>query len=130
MSPDAVTQHRDRWALFLDVDGTLLEVAETPQRVHVPERIKQLLVALTVRFDGAVALVSGRSLDDIDRLFSPLRFCVAGFRSCEYRESSGCVTRAPLHAEQLIEVLPRRRLRSSCSRRLSHSALPCSSAMT
>lgn len=130
MSPDAVTQHRDRWALFLDVDGTLLEVAETPQRVHVPERIKQLLVALTVRFDGAVALVSGRGLDDIDRLFSPLRFCVAGFRGCEYRESSGCVTRAPLHAEQLIEVLPRRRLRSSCSRRLSHSALPCSSAMT
>ncbi len=104
MSPDAVTQYRDRWALFLDVDGTLLEVAETPQRVHVPERIKQLLVALTVRFDGAVALVSGRSLDDVDRLFAPLRFCVAGLCGCEYRESSGCVTRSSLHAEQLIEV--------------------------
>ncbi len=104
MSPEAVTQHRDRWALFLDVDGTLLEVAETPQRVHVPERIKQLLVALTVRFDGAVALVSGRSLDDIDRLFAPLRFCVVGLRGCEYRESSGCVTRATPHAEPLIAV--------------------------
>lgn len=102
MSPDAVTQYRDRWALFLDVDGTLLEVAEMPQRVHVSDRIKQLLVALTVRFDGAVALISGRTLDDVDRLFSPLRFCVAGLRGCEYRESSGCVTRAPPPAERLI----------------------------
>lgn len=101
MSPDAVTVHKDRWALFLDVDGILLDVAETPQRVHVSERIKQLLVVLTVQLDGAVALLSGRGLDDVDRLLSPLRFCVVGMHGCEYRESSGCVTRSLLYTQEL-----------------------------
>lgn len=101
MSPHAVTQHGKHWALFLDVDGAWLEVAETPQRIQISEKIKQLLVTLSVRLDGAVALVSGRSLDDVDRLFAPLRFCVAGMWGCEYRESSGCVTRAPLRMEEL-----------------------------
>ncbi len=101
MSPDAVTQQESQWALFLDVDGTLLEVAETPQRVRVPDGIKQLLLALTVRFDGAVALISGRSLDDVDRLFAPMRFCVAGIWGLEYRESSGCVSRPSLHTDRL-----------------------------
>jgi trehalose 6-phosphate phosphatase len=107
MSPDGVTVHKDRWSLFLDVDGILLDAAETPQRGHVSERIKELLVALTVQLDGAVALLSGRSLDDIDRLFSPLRFCAAGVRGCEYRESSGCVTRTPMHVEQLVRTRDR-----------------------
>jgi trehalose 6-phosphate phosphatase len=104
MSPDAVTQNRERWALFLDVNAALAEVAEMPQRLHVFERIKQLLVTLTVRLDGAVALISDRSLDDVDRVFSPLRFCVAGLHGCEYREANGCVTRTPLHSEQLMEA--------------------------
>lgn len=104
MSPDAVTQNRERWALFLDVNAALGEVAEMPQRLHVFERIKQLLVTLTVRLDGAVALISDRSLDDVDRVFSPLRFCVAGLHGCEYREANGCVTRTPLHSEQLMEA--------------------------
>lgn len=63
MSPDAVTRNWGRWALFVDIDGVLLGIAENPVRVHVPvpENIKQLLLTLTVRFDGAVALLSGRS---------------------------------------------------------------------
>lgn len=122
MSPDAVTRDRERWALFLDVDGELLGIAENPDRVHVPEKIKQLLLTLTVQFDGAVALLSGRSLDEVDRLLSPLKFCVAGMHGGEYREACGCVTRAPLHEEQLLEV--RDRLQALVCR-YEHLSLEC-----
>lgn len=94
MSPDAVTRNDGDWALFLDVDGTLLDVAETPQDVHVPEEVKQLLLGLTLRLEGALALISGRCLADIDRLFAPLRFRASGVHGCELREPSGCITRA------------------------------------
>jgi trehalose 6-phosphate phosphatase len=83
-------------ALFLDVDGTLLEIAETPQSVHVPEKLKTLLIRLSINLDGAVALVSGRSLHDIDRLFSPLRPCASGVHGCERRGAWGKVVRATL----------------------------------
>lgn len=77
--------------MFLDVDGTILEIAETPQAVHVPESLKILLNALCLRLDGALALVSGRSIADLDRLFAPFRFCVAGVHGSERREPAGCV---------------------------------------
>lgn len=92
MSPDAIIGNSD-WALFLDVDGTLLEIAETPQSVHVSDSLKELLSAISLRLDGALALISGRTLDDLDHLFAPLRFCAAGVHGCERREPSGCVVR-------------------------------------
>ena len=48
------------WALFLDVDGTLVEIAVEPDAVHVDIRLITLLTALQRKLDGAVALVSGR----------------------------------------------------------------------
>ena len=57
------------WALFLDIDGTLLDLAPTPGTVVVPKDLPGLLEALTRRFGGALALVSGRSLESIDSLF-------------------------------------------------------------
>lgn len=84
-----VTPDARRWALFLDVDGTLLEIAETPESVVVPDELKTLLRDLSVRLDGALALISGRSIQDLDRLFAPLRLCASGIHGCERREADG-----------------------------------------
>lgn len=89
------------WALFLDVDGTLLEIAETPQSVRVPPALREILVSLSFRLNGALALVSGRTLNDLDHLFAPLRFCAAGVHGWERREATGCVIRPQLDPSRL-----------------------------
>ena len=76
---------RRDWALFLDVDGTLLEFAETPDQVEVPHDLNDILGALHGFLGGAVALVSGRPIADLDRLFAPLRLPAAGQHGAELR---------------------------------------------
>jgi trehalose 6-phosphate phosphatase len=76
--------HREL-ALFLDVDGTLLEVAPTPDSVEVPLQLPKLLFQISQRLEGALALISGRQLHELDRLFAPHRFCGAGAHGCELR---------------------------------------------
>lgn len=73
------------WALFLDVDGTLLDIAPTPQEAVLPPGLVPLLERLCGLLGGAVALVSGRPLRDIDRLFSPLLLPAAGEHGAEIR---------------------------------------------
>src|SRR5918995_3504699 len=85
--PDAI-------ALFLDVDGTLVEIEREPGAVHVPERLCQILAELEQALDGALALVSGRSLHQLDRLFSPLRLSAAGLHGLERRNLRSEVVRA------------------------------------
>jgi trehalose 6-phosphate phosphatase len=65
------------WALFLDLDGTLLDIAAAPDKVVIPARLIDALARLSVALDGALAVVSGRRLANIDRLLSPLRLTVA-----------------------------------------------------
>lgn len=77
------------WALFLDVDGSLLEFAADPSGVHVPRTLLDLLQRLRDALDGALALVSGRGIDDLDRLFAPLRLPAAGIHGCELRDADG-----------------------------------------
>lgn len=89
MSSNPVLLSDDDWALFLDVDGTLLEIAETPQSVHAPNSLKQLLETLEVRLEGALALISGRSLANLDQLFAPLRLCASGIHGLERRDALG-----------------------------------------
>lgn len=72
------------WALFLDIDGTLLDLADTPQGVQVPPELLGLLQTLTQRLGGALALVSGRPLSDIDRLFPQCRDA-AGTHGTQWR---------------------------------------------
>ncbi|MGH8748193.1 MAG: trehalose-phosphatase, partial [Burkholderiales bacterium] len=60
------------WAFFLDVDGTLLEHADTPDAVRVDGALRTLLAGLRSGAGGALALISGRSVADLDRLFAPL----------------------------------------------------------
>lgn len=76
-------------ALFLDIDGTLLELAPTPTEVHVDAQIASLLPALHAVLGGACALVTGRSLTDVDSLFPGDRLPAAGQHGCERRDASG-----------------------------------------
>ncbi|HEX3844219.1 MAG TPA: trehalose-phosphatase [Steroidobacteraceae bacterium] len=80
-------------ALFLDVDGTLLEIAATPQAVSVPDDLRERLRALFVASGGAVALVSGRAISDLDALFAPLTLPAAGLHGFEHRGASGAQRR-------------------------------------
>jgi trehalose 6-phosphate phosphatase len=88
------------WALFLDVDGCLLEFADAPDRVVVPLGLIECLHALSQRLDGALALVSGRSLEALDGLFWPLRLPAAGLHGLEWRSRSG-QRQAPVASQQL-----------------------------
>lgn len=76
-------------ALFLDIDGTLLDIAPTPEAVDVPESLKLSLTRVREEFGGALALVSGRTLADIDGLFAPLKFTAAGTHAGELRMKPG-----------------------------------------
>lgn len=73
------------WALFLDVDGTLLDDAPEPELVAVPPALRETLAVLRSALGGAVAVVSGRRIDDLDRLFAPLCLPVAGQHGAEAR---------------------------------------------
>jgi trehalose 6-phosphate phosphatase len=77
------------FGLFLDVDGTLVEIQDTPAEVAVGEPLKNLLTAVSRRLGGAVALVSGRSIETLDALFEPLVFPAAGLHGVERRSASG-----------------------------------------
>lgn len=87
INPGATLPPIGRWALFLDIDGTLLEIAAAPDSVVVPEELVGLLEALHVRLDGAVAFVSGRALSAIDRLVAPLHLAAAGQHGAEIRRN-------------------------------------------
>ncbi len=84
------------WAVFLDVDGTLLELAATPEAAVVPDELPRQLEALAHVLDGAAALISGRPIAALDRLFRPLRLAAAGLHGGELRRAAGgAVMRSP-----------------------------------
>jgi trehalose 6-phosphate phosphatase len=72
-------------ALFLDIDGTLLDIAPVPQAVVVPAPLIETLARLERGLGGAIAFVSGRAVDEIDRLFAPLVLPAAGEHGAEIR---------------------------------------------
>jgi trehalose 6-phosphate phosphatase len=73
--------------LFLDVDGTLVDLAEHPDEVVVPPGLLQDLVAAETALGGAVALVSGRPITALDRLFEPVRLRASGVHGAEIRKT-------------------------------------------
>ena len=91
-------------ALFLDVDGTLIEIAATPHSVVVPDTLKGLLQDLSQRLDGALALVSGRSLQTLDSLFAPLQLTAAGIHGCERRSTESRVLRPQIDEARFAAV--------------------------
>ena len=76
-------------ALLLDVDGTLIDIGPTPFDVDVSDSLKQSLSRLMQLTDGAVALVSGRPIRDLDKLFAPLILPAVGGHGAEMRLGRG-----------------------------------------
>ena len=82
-------------ALFLDVDGTLLETAPRPDLVRVPPSLPELLLCLSTERDGALALISGRAIAELDRLFRPWQGAAAGLHGIERRRPDGSYASPP-----------------------------------
>lgn len=78
----------DRIALFLDFDGTLVDFADSPDAVRVPYELRELLLALNEHLSGALALVSGRSLESLDSLLQLPQLAAAGGHGAEWRLNS------------------------------------------
>ena len=76
-------------AILLDIDGTILDLAPSPQQVWVPPGLRRTLARIDDLTGGAMALVSGRSLVDIDLIFSPLQLAAIGGHGAEMRSSAG-----------------------------------------
>src|SRR6478752_10665145 len=83
--PRSLLPHLSETAVLLDIDGTLLDFAPTPREVWVPPGLAKTLHRLHQRTNGALALVSGRSLNDIDLIFAPDQFPAVGGHGAEMR---------------------------------------------
>jgi trehalose 6-phosphate phosphatase len=95
-------------SLFLDVDGTLLDIAPAPELVIVPAELLATLSRLSALLGGALALVSGRPIAQLDRLFAPLRLPAAGEHGAEIRLATDQATIAgppPPALAQLVAQL-------------------------
>ena len=101
-----------RVALLLDVDGTIVDIGPSPFEVHVPNELCRSLERLLARTGGALALVSGRPIRDLDRLFSPLTLPAIGGHGAEMRLGGRDVATA-------VEALPK-----AMRKRLALAATP------
>lgn len=90
--PHALSDPRHA-AIFLDIDGTLLDIAPTPLEVMVSDELRATLASLFATFGGAVAFVSGRPVAEMDRLFHPLRLPAVGGHGAEIRFTPKSETR-------------------------------------
>jgi trehalose 6-phosphate phosphatase len=98
LGADELARHLSEVAFLLDIDGTLLDLAPTPREVWVPPDLTSTLRRLHDRTTGALALVSGRSLNDIDLIFAPDQFPAVGGHGAEMRlsvDSEAVATHAP-----------------------------------
>jgi trehalose 6-phosphate phosphatase len=82
-------------AILLDVDGTILDLAPTPREVFVPRSLRETLERLWQRTGGAVAFVSGRTIGELDLIFSPLQLPAIGGHGAELRAVAAGVPEAP-----------------------------------
>jgi trehalose 6-phosphate phosphatase len=92
-------------AVLLDIDGTLLDLAPTPREVWVPPGLSQTLNRLLEKTGGALALVSGRSLNDIDLIFAPEQFPAVGGHGAEMRLTTDNGEAVATHAPPLDKEL-------------------------
>jgi trehalose 6-phosphate phosphatase len=92
-------------ALFLDLDGTLVEFAPHPNAVSGDPELIELLWMLTRRTGGAVAMISGRSIDSLDAVLHPLKLPASGLHGFERRNSLGVqLQRVPPPPEALAQA--------------------------
>src|SRR5438045_1304487 len=102
--PRSLVPHLSESAILLDIDSTLLDLAPTPREVWVPPDLSKTLHRLLTRTNGALAMVSGRSLNDIDLIFAPEQFPAVGGHGAELRiaaESEAVASHAPPMGKEL-----------------------------
>jgi trehalose 6-phosphate phosphatase len=95
------------WAYFFDIDGTLVDIADSPSGVLFDRGLRELIERLYRAAGGALALISGRSIADIDALFPDLQLPAAGQHGSERRNASGGIARHAFPAQQLDWVRDR-----------------------
>src|SRR5580693_1581884 len=98
LTPGELAQRLDEYAILLDIDGTLLDLTPTPREVWVPPGLAKTLNRLVEKTSGALALVSGRSLNDIDLIFAPEQYPAVGGHGAEMRlaaDGDAAVSYAP-----------------------------------
>jgi trehalose 6-phosphate phosphatase len=105
--PRSIVPHLNETAILLDIDGTLLDLMPTPRQVWVPPGLANTLDRLLTRTSGALALVSGRSLNDIDLIFAPAQFPAVGGHGAEMRLMAAGEA-AKTHAPPMDQELKRR----------------------
>lgn len=88
-------------AYFLDFDGTLVDIAQSPVAVRANGRLRKIIESLRASSGGAVALITGRAVADIDRIFPGIRLAVAGQHGIERRTVQGRTIRHPFSARRL-----------------------------
>ena len=94
-------------ALFLDFDGTMVDIAPQPDAVHVPQPLIATLTQVQAMLGGAVAVISGRPIAQIDDFLAPLRLPVAGVHGAERRLADGTLSLAATHPLDLVEKAAR-----------------------
>ena len=94
-------------ALFLDFDGTMVDIAAQPQAVHVPGPLIGVLQDLRQRLGGAMAVISGRPIAQIDDFLQPLELAVAGVHGSERRGADGEMHLLHTHPLDHVEAAAR-----------------------
>jgi trehalose 6-phosphate phosphatase len=106
--PHLLVPHLSETAILLDIDGTLLDLMPTPREVWVPPGLRETLNGLLKKTSGALALVSGRSLNDIDLIFAPEEFPAVGGHGAEMRLSTTDGEAVATHAPPMDKELKKR----------------------
>jgi trehalose 6-phosphate phosphatase len=103
----------DHSAILLDVDGTILDIAPSPREVSVPDSLRRAIAIVADRVGGALALVSGRPISDLDAIFAPLRLPLIGGHGAEIRPAAGAAVEQraapldPAFAQTLKDIAAR-----------------------
>lgn len=92
------------WAYFLDIDGTLVDIADSPAGARLAPALRHLVEQLSQAAGGAVALISGRSIADIDNLLPGIRLPAAGQHGIERRDATGGISRHAFPSERFDRV--------------------------
>jgi len=92
------------WAYFLDIDGTLVAIARSPGGVRIDRNLRSVIEGLHHATGGAVALITGRGIADVDRLFPGLELAAAGQHGIERRDARGRISLHPFPSRRLAAV--------------------------
>lgn len=107
-------------ALFLDFDGTMVDIAPQPDAVRVPQPLIESLEWLRGYLGGAVAVVSGRTIAQIDAFLQPLALPVAGVHGAERRAADGTLTQLAVPPLEAVEAAAEALARAHPALRVEH----------